>query len=624
MIVMANMPYAKLTMPSLAVGLINARLRQSGLGCAVYNFNFLFAEYIGINDYQIITSLGGSNIGEWLFAREAWPQGDLIQDNEFLEIAGIPLGISRDRLLEIRECIVPDFLAAAAARVLDTKHIRVVGFSCCYYQSTASFSLIRRIKQMRSGIKIVCGGSDFHAGMGRQRMKAIECIDAVSLGEADDVVVPLFSSLIQGREPEGLQGIVYRDGQGRMHEGPACMPVSSEVLESNPSPDCDEFFQDLSRLGLLDDPMYQDEMYNVIETSRGCWKGQKQHCTFCGVNNEGIVFRKMSTRRVVEHLTYLADRYPLKKFIVADNILPKKLFAELLPHLKKTALDGEIKFLTESNTTVSRQDVAQMSAAGVKWVIGGVESLSTSVLKCMRKGVTALKNIHFLKLCRTYGVFPLWKLLLRVPGETPADYHGMAAMIPLIVHFVPPCWPDRKVELHRFSPYFSHPERWVKNIRPKPFYRGLYPEDRVDINELAYFFDADWQDVLDGDAPYMEILEQIRTWMDAWRLSLGMRALIYEDLPSGGMRLTDTRRVDSTLDLQLDPLKAAVYKAIDDPVSSRRLADRFKDQPGGAQALNQILEGFVREETAIRENGQYLALAIPSSVPELDSPFKRR
>jgi magnesium-protoporphyrin IX monomethyl ester (oxidative) cyclase len=32
----------------------------------------------------------------------------------------------------------------------------------------------------------------------------------------------------------------------------------------------------------------------VMETSRGCWWGAKHHCTFCGLNAEGMAFRSKS------------------------------------------------------------------------------------------------------------------------------------------------------------------------------------------------------------------------------------------------------------------------------------------------------------------------------------------
>jgi hypothetical protein len=38
----------------------------------------------------------------------------------------------------------------------------------------------------------------------------------------------------------------------------------------------------------------------LIETSRGCWCGAVSHCTFCGLNGEGMAYRRKSPQRVID------------------------------------------------------------------------------------------------------------------------------------------------------------------------------------------------------------------------------------------------------------------------------------------------------------------------------------
>jgi magnesium-protoporphyrin IX monomethyl ester (oxidative) cyclase len=59
----------------------------------------------------------------------------------------------------------------------------------------------------------------------------------------------------------------------------------------------------------------------LLETSRGCWWGAKQHCTFCGLNGGAMAFRSKSAERVVEEIRYLRDRYGVESLSVVDNIL---------------------------------------------------------------------------------------------------------------------------------------------------------------------------------------------------------------------------------------------------------------------------------------------------------------
>ena len=623
MIAMVNMPFASLMVPPLPVGLLKARLNRAGLLCTAFNFNFLFARFIGIGAYQsIIGSQSTGLLGEWLFAPAAWQEKlPEIPPDFFLEFSGLPAGMNRDRVLDIRTRVIPEFIDAAAARILDTAHIRFAGFSCSFFQTIPSLALIRRLKELRPEIKVVCGGAGFHGAAGWEFMDKIECIDVVSLGEADDVIVPLFRALTQEKDPEKLQGIVYRDKQGRVRQGAAYRPVSMETLEGNPPPDYDEYFHDLAGCGLLQDEVIRGKLFNVIETSRGCWKGEKQHCTFCGLSSEDIHFRQISTGRVLETLDNLMQRYPLRQFMLADNILPKTFFSELLPRLRDRPAAERIKLLTECRTTLNRRDVELMAAAGLVWVVAGIESLSSHILECMQKGVTMLRNIYYLKMCRTYGVYPMWKLLLRVPGERVDDYSRMAALIPKIIHFTPPSWPDRKIELQRFSPYFDHPGRWVAHIRPRRFYRSMYPDDLLDIRNVAYYFEADWKDVLDGDDPYREVLEQVRIWRQVWRYSPLRCGLVHESLPGGRIRLIDTRGSVQPVMLELDVVESTVFKAIDDPVAARKLESGPWPEAGIEARVKPILEDFVRQGIAVEENGRYLGLAIPANAAVPNLPF---
>lgn len=621
MIALVNMPYANLMLTPLAIGLLKARLSQAGLACSAFNFNFLFAELIGMDQYQAITSQGARVLGEWFFAPAAWQEAPRFSDSAFLQQTEWPAEMSPDRFKEIRKRIVPAFIETAAARIVETRSIRSVGFSCSFLQTIASLALIRRIKQLNPEIKIVCGGHDFHGSMGRQRISACTAIDAACMGEADDTIVPLFEALSQGREPIGLQGVIYRDDKGRLHEGPAARPVASRLLEENPFPDFDEYFHDLSRFGLTEDPLHREKLFSVIETSRGCWKGQRRQCAFCGIGQESLRFRQTGARRVIQCLEYLTARYPLRQFIIADNILPKNVFDEWLPEMKAKPIADGIKLLVQSSPTLNRRQVELLSGAGVTWVIAGIESLSTHMLQCMRKDATSLGNIYFLKLCRIFGVYPLWNLLVRIPGETEKDYRHMIEMIPGIIHFTPPFGGIRPVEMQRFSPYFNHPGRWADHIRPRPYYRALYPEDVIDLGEAAYFFDADWKDVLVDSPSYEKLRQHTDTWNDRWTRGEHLPGLTVQNLTDGGLELVDTRRSDRMVTISLDPAEAEVFRGIEDPTPIEALMRLPGLGDLEEKTVCSILEAFISEGVAISENGHFLGLAIPGNAPQPDTVF---
>ena len=81
------------------------------------------------------------------------------------------------------------------------------------------------------------------------------------------------------------------------------------------------------------------------ESSRGCWWGQKHHCTFCGISDPAITFRAKSPERVIEDLEILTARHPTNKLCVVDWIMPPTnpitgvvLTGHRRPRLRPTAL----------------------------------------------------------------------------------------------------------------------------------------------------------------------------------------------------------------------------------------------------------------------------------------------
>src|SRR5262245_66594438 len=72
----------------------------------------------------------------------------------------------------------------------------------------------------------------------------------------------------------------------------------------------------------------------LFETSRGCWWGQRAHCTFCGLNGESMAYRSMRPEMALERFHEMfsfADRYSV--FQSVDNILPKNYLTDVFPLL---------------------------------------------------------------------------------------------------------------------------------------------------------------------------------------------------------------------------------------------------------------------------------------------------
>jgi ribosomal peptide maturation radical SAM protein 1 len=615
MIMFPVMPFATTLQPPLAIGQFKAQFVEAGIPCQVELFYFDFMATLGLVTYELIGKLRGVNaqLGEWLFARQVWDDAFGPSDEEFF--ASCPVEIQSLRhpdpkrfLLQVRDEIVPEFLDRCCAKVLAAKDLRAVGFSCLFFQTMPSAALARRLKRARPDLPIAFGGASFHGEMGEELIRAMPWIDVVSIGEADDVIVPLFQKLSAGKLPFGLQGLMWRDHDGKIHRGTPHLPATAAVLEKLPTPDYHDYFAQADQHGMLANADVRERIFIPYESSRGCWWGQKQHCKFCGLNADGMNYRAKSADRSLELLRELYRNYPTRHYMATDNIMPHHYYNDFLPRLANDPMAKDIHLFLELKPNITRERVRKLAAAGVRSTVPGIESLSTHLLECLHKGTTALMSVRTLKLFREYSIMPGWSILMRIPGETQEDYDAMSEMIPSLVHLWPPFGGPRSIELHRFSPYFFEAGRYTRDVRPQHWYASVFPENRVDAAKVAYYFEAEWNDVLPPDA-YESTSRRVWQWMDIWTRNRELPHFRHVGTSTDGpLELSDTRMGKHRV-WQLDAREADIYRSIDEPVGIEALLARHG---GDAAAIMVTLDDFVSNRLALREGGLYMALALPA------------
>jgi ribosomal peptide maturation radical SAM protein 1 len=631
LIVFINMPFSSLFQPSLALSQFKSQLAGDGIPSSLLNLNFEFARRIGFKAYEPLRKLYAVDmrIGEWLFAREAWGA-------EFGPDSGAFAALCRDGLVmrggssyspewmdRVRDRIVPEFLEETCHRICGEAAPEAVGFSCMFFQTVPSLALARRIKNRHSGVKIIFGGACLHSEMGAELIAKAPWIDIVSTGEADHVICRLARSVLKNQPPEGLEGILYRDEEGRVRSGPAARVADRQTFESLPAPDFGDFMADAASYAKEEPAFKPAQLFLPFESSRGCWWGEKKQCAFCGLNAENMEYRSRSAGKTLELIKTLADRYPVRRFFAADNNMPLRYYRDFLPEAARCASLSRAVFFYEIKTNVSRRKVQALSRAGVKIIQPGIETLSTHILECMRKGVTALNNIHLLKLCRIFGITPMWNCLIRVPGERIEDYEEMMDLVPKIVHLHPPTGRARMVQLHRFSPYFRERGVYVEKIRAQEWYAGLFPEDRIDLKRIAYYFHAEWKNTVGSEyRHYARFTDRIESWISAWCTFRNLPALSYDVLQTGPLDLTDTR-FGRNGRWRLDEEETAVYRLIDDPASAEKIEEQTTGGDITPERIRTILREFVKHGLAMEEAGIYLGLALPEPVASIPLKIRR-
>jgi ribosomal peptide maturation radical SAM protein 1 len=188
---------------------------------------------------------------------------------------------------------------------------------------------------------------------------------------------------------------------------------------------------------------------------------------------------------------------------------------KLLPALVENETGYEIFYEVKAN--LSRAQLKLMAQAGITHIQPGIESLSSNVLRLMRKGVRAIQNVNLLRWAQYYDIRVDWNLLWGFPGETEQDYIEQVAIIPHLFHLPPPSGANR-IWLERFSPLFTESDTFRLTRRaPEHSYRYVYPGD-VDLERVAYFFDYDLDGAL-SDSAFAGMRQVTADWSSAWQAS---------------------------------------------------------------------------------------------------------
>ena len=135
------------------------------------------------------------------------------------------------------------------------------------------------------------------------------------------------------------------------------------------------------------------------------------------------------------------------------------------------------------------------------------------------------------------GLTVEWNLLYGFPGEDPAEYAALAELLPSLYHLTPPRGCGR-VRSDRFSPYFTHPEKYgITNLRPGAAFDYVFPFPRNALARLAYYFDFDYADGRRVNDYVGPLLERIVTWREL----AGNVTLRMFDRGDGVLLIHDTR-----------------------------------------------------------------------------------
>jgi ribosomal peptide maturation radical SAM protein 1 len=607
-VVLVSMPFMDVHRPSIQLGLLKSMAVAHGFPLQTLHAYLNFAAQIGLENYELLAQHRGSMVGEWLFSLDAFREkspdpgsqmvAELADDLSYLAVSAAQL---QGMLATLREVAVPAFLDSILA-AFPWHEVAVVGFSSTFQQNAASLALARRLKERYPHIFTVFGGANFDGDMGPEFVRAFDCIDAAIIGEADEAFPRFLRALSDGKDLGGVPGLARRVDGGVSLTAP--LPPNLQ-LDDLPAPDYEDYFEQAESLGILSHGGHR-RVWLPIETARGCWWGEKHHCTFCGLNATTMRFRSKSPIRVLDELAQQSRRYRSFSFEAVDNVLEMSFLKDLFPKLAETETGYQLFYEVKANLT--REQLKLMAQAGVARIQPGLESLSSDVLRLMRKGVSAAQNVNLLRWSQYYGIRVSWNLLWGFPGETEQDYVDQAAAIPHLLHLPPPASAGR-IWLERFSPLFTSQDSFgLQHKTPERSYRYVYPAD-VDLEKVAYFFDYR----AEGSVPetaYTAVRDAAEAWSRAWRAD-EPPMLTHRSAPRF-VQIYDRRHQGQDGTYAFEDTLADLYLACHNRPTTAAAVRRKLGLRLPEEAINEVFQEFQRRGLMFIDGQLALALSLPA------------
>ncbi|MCC6619630.1 MAG: RiPP maturation radical SAM C-methyltransferase [Deltaproteobacteria bacterium] len=592
-VLLVSPPWRMPDEPSLAVATLGPVLARAGIASAELHGTSLFPR-TG-TDRQFLSSYAAHLFVPCLDARVTADDvartviGRLVAD---LDLQGLVIDEGEATLADfdldedlVAESIRADVERAAVcvARCVEVAaapehHVVLVSLTF-ETQLPAALAIARGLRRARPDARIAFGGPACFGDVGVALVEAFPELDAVALGEGEATVVPLVRALRGELALAEVPGIAFLATDGRVART-ASAPLVAD-LDALPVPDYRGFLA-AHAAGAWSD--LAPKLF--FETSRGCWWGEAAGlCTFCGLNAEGLAFRRKSPERATsEILTLWRDHPTVRRLQATDNILDPRYFKTALPRLAaaQAALatsDRPLRIFFELRASATRDQLVTLRAAGVDLVQPGIESLSDGVLALMNKGQTALGQVQHIKHAYEAGVDLAYNLIVKNPGERAADYDAMTALVPALVHLPPPS-NVTPMWLERWSPYHADPGRFgITAVRPKPWYGELLPGvPEALLARVAYVFDYDHPMGADAAlrAAQRRFVLAVGRWQAGWR-----PGLLEARAEGDGLVIVD-RRPGREADVVLDPEAAALMRHLD---RARPVDMVTSDFPGAAAQL---------------------------------------
>ncbi len=325
-------------------------------------------------------------------------------------------------------------MLADLERMVREDRPELVGISCLSVNRGPAELAVRKLKAIAPNVPIILGGP--FPTLEPELMLRRTPAELVCVGDGDETLLEVVDALGSGRDLARVPGLALRvDGairrtpeRGRFSDLDTLpfpkldlFPVR-EMLERHRLPEDRAQMQRISASGRT--PFVTDALIMVMG-SRGCvWE-----CSFCPLSKwEGRTLFH-SPEYIVRQIEQYKATFDHRTFVFGDNTLtyPNRQIIEICELLVERKVDIEWICMTRADM-VSRDVLEKMAAAGCREISYGIESLSQTVQKAIRKKLSVKRVPPAFELTHQAKITSCVMLMVGNQGETEETMRETAAL----------------------------------------------------------------------------------------------------------------------------------------------------------------------------------------------------
>ncbi|NOQ46369.1 MAG: RiPP maturation radical SAM protein 1 [Desulfobulbaceae bacterium] len=588
-IVLASMPWAIFNRPSIQMGALKSYL-QTSIDDGVVQSRHIFlevAQKIGLTNYRIISE--NSWAGEALYSALLFPEQRTQAGKLFKQELQGQCSVEFEDLLVLLDEQLQTWIDRE-----NFDDCALLGFTVCFSQLPSTLFACRKIKEHWPDLPIALGGSTCTPSLGRSLLDVFPELDFIITGEGERPLAGLIRFLAGSAPFPGNNVLGWNAGKQPLTG--ISTPADEEIQDLNtlPIPDYDDYFNELkaSRLSFIPEL--------PLEFSRGCWWNK---CTFCNLNLQWCGYRYKKHDRMLKEQQFLQQRYQCLDFTFTDNALPLREADRFFQDTAKN--DSDLRFFGEIRALRKPATYELYQKGGLRSVQVGIEALSNSLLKRMRKGVSVMDNVTAMKFAAASGMVLDGNLILEFPGATEDEVLETLEVLDFVLPFRP--LQAAAFFLGHGSPVCNQPKKYaIKAVTQHANNRKLYPKtilDRLDLLIKSYRGDRQHQAGI-----WQPVREKIHAWHTFHeKRTSSLPPLSYRD-GSDFLIIRQELPGLQTLHHRLRGLSRKIYLSCEEPVAKKELLQNFK-QIKMDQFLS-FLSDLEQKKLLFTDTDSCLALAV--------------